>query len=90
MLAAIGVHEHIKAAAGCFEVFQVSEYRGYRIRKNGGHQQLTIRIFDCGSEDEHPRFHVEVEADDGIRTSGGGAHSLEGALEKVRWEHLDS
>ena len=89
MFATTGVHEHIKEMSGCFEVLQVSEYRGYRIKKDGAHQQLTIRIFDRGSEGEHPRFHVEVESEDGIRTSGHPAHSLEGALKKVFWEDLD-
>ena len=89
MLSTTGVHADILAASGCFEVFQVSEYRGSRIRKDGTHQQVTIRILDRGATGEHPRFHVEAEADDGTRTTGFPAHSLEGALKKVRWDDLD-
>jgi hypothetical protein len=89
VLATSGVQAHIKEASGCFDVFQVSEYRGSRIRKDGAHQVLTIRVFDSATESEHPRFHVEVEADDGARTTGHPAHSLEGALKKVAWEDLD-
>ena len=89
MLATTGVLDHIKAASGCFEVMQVSEYRGYRIGKDGAHQQLAIRLFDRGSDVEHPRFHAEAEADGVVRTTGHPAHSLEGALRNVHWDALD-
>jgi hypothetical protein len=81
--------DQIKAWSGCFELALVTEYQGSRLKRDGSHQQVTIRVFDRGGEEEHPRFHIEAEADDGTRTTGTAAHSLEGALERVHWEELD-
>ncbi len=89
MLATTGVLDHIRTVSGCFAVEQVTEYRGHRIRKDGAHQEFTIRIYDLGVEEEHPRFHAEVEAEDGVHCTGTPAHTLEGALKKVPWSELD-
>ena len=81
--------EQVKASSRCFELALVTEYRGFRVKRDGSHQRMTIRVFDRGGEEEHPRFHVEAEADDGTRTTGTAAHSLEGPLERVHWQELD-
>lgn len=90
MWATTGVHQHIMATCGCFEVQHVSECGGYRIGRNGAHQMLTIRLFDRGSDAEHPRFHAEVESDHDLRITGRAGRSVEGALGSVFCAELDS
>ncbi len=79
----------LKEVSGCFELYHVTEYQGYRHREDGTVQQVTIKILDAGAEERFSQYHVHAEANDGRRATGNAADSIETTLAIVHWGDLN-
>jgi hypothetical protein len=78
----------LKKTIGVFEMYKVSTFKCYRTQKDDGVQELTVEVWDAGSE-EPSRYHVIATAKDGRVASGNAGSTIEEAIAFVHWGDLD-
>jgi hypothetical protein len=66
-----------------------STYVGYHRKPDGTTTKVTVTVYDAGPARSGYRYHVDAIADDGARTMGNPAASIEAALGLVHWGDLD-
>ena len=72
------------------EVYQRTEFRCSRTRKDGSVQDVTVTILDAGlNSPADLRYQVHAEADDGAKATGNPGNSIETVLSTVHWGDLD-
>src|SRR5882724_7256032 len=81
--------EILLKGAGFFEAYEKKTFVGYRNRKDGGVQKVTIDVLDAGPRDPRTRFRCEARSDDGKSCSGNSGPTLEHVLTVVHWYELD-
>ncbi|MGC2237120.1 MAG: hypothetical protein WA584_13220 [Pyrinomonadaceae bacterium] len=81
--------EQLKERSKCFELYEVTTYKGYRTGKDGNVQDVNIEIFDAGEGKSH-RYHVEATTNDGKMATGNPQDSLNDAITLVHWQDLDT
>ena len=73
-----------------FEVYHCTTFKGYRERRDGVNQELTIEIFDAGPDvGSGNRYSCAVTAANGKKAIGNAAESIDVALSIVHWGDLD-
>ena len=74
---------------GLFEAYHVTSFIGYRNRKDGTPQKVTVEIHDIGDQDGNiGRYSCVAKSEDGTATLGNASGSIEAALAQVHWHKL--
>lgn len=83
------VMKQLKKYAGFFEVHHKTSFLGYRRKANGEEQEVSVDVFDRGSEAGNSRYSCSVTPEDGEMVTGNSASSIEEAISVVHWWELD-
>jgi hypothetical protein len=73
------------------EVAHVTTFKGYRKRKDGQSEAVTIEVYDHGTRDHlrEYRYGIKATSESGKCATGNGGPTVDIALQTTHWQELD-
>ncbi len=79
----------LQKMSGCFEMYQIHHFQGYRINGAGHPETIKIELSDAGPEKEN-RFQATALGDSGYAHTGNPARTPREAFAKVHWDQFSA
>lgn len=82
--------ESLKKWGKLSELYHVTTYQGVRPRADGYEEEVTIKIYDAGPNNQPVgQYFIEVEAESGKTARCNITDGLDAAIATVHWADLD-
>src|SRR6266508_6849706 len=82
--------KQVKAAAGLDEGYHVTAFKGYRPTRQGGAFEVTVEVWDSGSNRMDSRYVVRALDERGRIATGIPGPTVAEALTSVNWDEAAS
>jgi hypothetical protein len=71
------------------EVTEIKWFHGYRKKKNGETEDITVKILDMGPDHPQVRYACIASSESGLEATGNECATLEETIAVVHWNKLD-